>query len=277
MIPIWGVVKGVIIGAGAIYIALVIILTIFQSKLIYFPVRPLEASPSAIELSYEIIRFATPDGESLVGWYIGNDKSDKVLLFCHGNAGNISHRLDSIRIFHDLGLSVFIFDYRGYGESSGKPSEEGTYLDAEAALGYLTKDRGIDPSRIIVFGRSLGASVAAYLAKGRPVKGLIVESAMTSLPDLGAKVYPFLPVRLMSRFKYPTIEYVREADCPVLVIHSPDDELMPFEHGEKLFAAAREPKHFLRITGGHNEGFLLSSSVYTDGLKKYISDLKQSG
>jgi fermentation-respiration switch protein FrsA (DUF1100 family) len=274
MIPVWSVVKGVIIGAGAIYIALVIILTIFQSKLVFHPIRSLEASPAAIALAYETVSLSTTDGETLVGWYVGSDKSDKVILFCHGNAGNISHRLDSIRIFHELGLSVFIFDYRGYGQSTGKPSERGTYLDAEAAWDYLTRERGIDPSRIILFGRSLGASVAAWLARDRPAGGLIMESAMTSLTDIGAKIYPFLPVRLMSRFRYPTIEYIRQVRCPVLVIHSPDDELMPFGHGERLFAAANEPKRFLRISGGHNEGFLQSSSVYTDGLKKYISSLK---
>jgi pimeloyl-ACP methyl ester carboxylesterase len=273
-ISIWSVTRNVILAAGAIYIALVIILTIFQSKLIFFPIRALEASPAAIELAYETVSFATTDGETLTGWFIGNDKSDDVLLFCHGNAGNISHRLDSIRIFHELGLSVFIFDFRGYGESSGKPSEKGTYLDVEAAWRHLTDEREVDPSHIILFGRSLGASIAAYLAKQRPVRALIVESAMTSLPDIGAKIYPFLPVRLMCRFEYPTIDYIGEADCPVLVIHSPDDELMPFEHGERLFAVAREPKQFLRISGGHNEGFLLSSTVYIDGLREYISSLR---
>jgi pimeloyl-ACP methyl ester carboxylesterase len=273
-ISIWSVTRNVILAAGAIYIALVIILTIFQSKLIFFPIRALEASPAAIELAYETVSFATTDGETLTGWFIGNDKSDDVLLFCHGNAGNISHRLDSIRIFHELGLSVFIFDFRGYGESSGKPSEKGTYLDVEAAWRHLTDEREVDPSHIILFGRSLGASIAAYLAKQRPVRAMIVESAMTSLPDIGAKIYPFLPVRLMCRFEYPTIDYIGEADCPVLVIHSPDDELMPFEHGERLFAVAREPKQFLRISGGHNEGFLLSSTVYIDGLREYISSLR---
>lgn len=273
-ISIWSVVKGVILVAGAIYIALVILLTLFQSRMIYYPKSSIDITPSHIGLDYDEVDFIAADNVELNGWFVPKEDHIGVLFFCHGNAGNISHRLETIKIFHDLGLSVFIFDYRGYGKSMGKLSEKGTYLDAEAAWAYLTETKRIEPSDIIVFGRSLGGSIAAYIAKKENPGALILESAMTSVPDVAAKIYPFLPVRLMARFKYNTIDYIREISCPVLVIHSPDDDIIPYENGQKLFAAANEPKRFLELTGGHNEGFMLAGEVYTDGLRDFLSQYR---
>ena len=268
---IWNVTKSVILVAGAIYIALAILLTLFQSKMIYFPTSSIDMTPRHIDLDYDEVDFTADDSTKLNGWFIPNENHIGVILFCHGNAGNISHRLETIRIFHDLGLSVFIFDYRGYGKSDGKPSENGTYLDVEAAWAYLTKTKRIEPSEIIVFGRSLGGSIAAYIAKEQTPGALILESAMTSVPDVAAKIYPFLPVRLMARFKYDTINYIREISCPVLIIHSPDDEIIPYENGRRLFEAANEPKRFLELTGGHNEGFMMAGEKYSDELRQFIS------
>jgi fermentation-respiration switch protein FrsA (DUF1100 family) len=193
-----------------------------------------------------------------------------VILFFHGNAGNISHRLDTLEIFHTLGLSTFIIDYRGYGQSEGRPSEQGTYLDAEAAWRYLVEQRQVPPERMIIFGRSLGGAVAAWLAQAHPPRALILESTFTSLPDMAATYLPFLPVRSLARFDYNTLARLPDIHCPVLVVHSPDDEVVPYSHGRQLFEAASEPKEFLELRGGHNEGFLISDN-YQAGLEAFIA------
>ena len=180
-----------------------------QESLVYFPDRTLVGTPTNTGLAYEAVRFSADDGVHLSGWFIPAPKARATLLFCHGNAGNISHRLESIRQFHQLGLNVFIFDYRGYGVSEGVPTEAGTYRDAEAARRYLVETRGLVPEHIVYFGRSLGAAIAAWLATQHPPRALIVESAFTSVPDFGAEIYPWLPVRLLARLRYPTQEYLR--------------------------------------------------------------------
>ena len=243
-----------------------------QSSFIYYPERDLTSDPRDIGLPFENVSFETNDGLRLSGWFVPKDDSRGVLLFCHGNAGNISHRLDSIQIFHQLGLDVFLFDYRGYGQSEGKPTEQGTYKDAEAAWWYLIEERQVKPNEVIIFGRSLGGAVASWLAQSRTPGGLILESTFTSLPDIAAKLYPYLPVKLLLRFKYATAKYLSTVDCPVLIIHSRDDEMMPYSQGQRLFAVANEPKSFLEISGTHNEGFMTSSRRYETGLNDFISE-----
>jgi len=178
--------------------------------------------------------------------------------------------LESIQIFYRLGLDVFIFDYRGYGQSEGKPTEHGTYEDAEAAWRYLVEERQTNPRQIIIFGRSLGGAVASWLAQSHTPGALIIESTFTSLTDIAATLYPYLPVRLLLRFEYNTAEYLGRVYCPVLIVHSPDDEIMPFRHGQQLFEMARKPKKFLEIFGTHNEGFIISSKGYETGLNAFI-------
>ncbi|MGH8496664.1 MAG: alpha/beta hydrolase [Gammaproteobacteria bacterium] len=257
------------------YVLLLGLLYVFQSRLIYFPnvaAAHSEARPTDIGLRYENVTFRTSDGLELHGWFVPADPARGVLLFMHGNAGNITHRLDSIALFNRLGLSVFIFDYRGFGKSEGTPSEYGTYEDAGAAWRYLTEDRAIVSERIVLFGRSLGAAIAAQLASRTSPATLILESAFTSAPDIAAHHYWYFPVRLLSRFDYDTEAYAAQITCPLLVVHSPDDEIIPFEHGEAIFAAAKEPKTMLRITGSHNEGFLASGTVYVDGLRAFLKE-----
>ena len=265
MLGVWIVIA--IVGA---YIVLAGFLFIFQANYVYYPERILIADPSKIGLDYENVQFETVDGVSLSGWFIPSDNSRGVILFCHGNAGNISHRLESIQIFHRLELDVFIFDYRGYGQSEGKPTEHGTYEDAEAAWRYLVEERQTSPSQVVVFGRSLGATIAAWLVQNHTPKALILESAFTSLPDIAATLYPYLPVRWLLRFEYNTAKYLGEVDCPVLIIHSREDEIMPFSHGRQLFEIAGEPKRFLEISGTHNEGFITSGRYYEEGLNAFI-------
>lgn len=266
MLGIW-----IVIIIAGVYVIFTGFLFIFQSHYIYYPVRALSTDPSSIGLNFESVSFETADGVKLSGWFIPRKNARGVILFCHGNAGNISHRLESIQIFHQLGLGVFIFDYRGYGESQGKPTEPGTYRDAEAAWRYLTEERQIDPNQVIIFGRSLGGAIGAWLAQHHTPGALILESTFTSLPDIAARVYPYLPVRLLLRFRYNTAEYLGRVNCPVLIVHSRDDEIMPFRHGQRLFGIAKEPKKFLEITGTHNEGFITSGKRYKDGLNAFIS------
>jgi hypothetical protein len=257
--------------AGA-YVLLVIFVYLAQAGMLYLPnlpARDLDATPEAVGLAFEDVTLETSDGVRVHGWFVPGE-SDRVLLFFHGNAGNISHRLYSIREWHDLGLSVFIIDYRGYGRSEGNPTEQGLYRDGAAAWQYLAGERRIAPENIIVFGRSLGGSVAAWLAARQAPAALIVESSFTSVPDIGQEAYPWLPVRWLSRFKHATRDHVRQVTSPVLVVHSRDDEIIPFHHGEAIFAAASEPKTFLEIRGGHNDAHAVSAALYRDSLRDFL-------
>ena len=259
--------------AAGMYGTLCVFLFLMQARLLYYPnipSRELTARPNDAGLDYESVSIAASDGVSIHGWFVAAQPEKGTLLFFHGNAGNISHRLDSIKIFHDLGLSTFIIDYRGYGQSQGTISEQGTYLDAEAAWNYLTQKRKIPEQQIIVFGRSLGAAIAAHIALKHKPGGLILESAFTSVPDMAARLYPAFPVRLLSRFQYNTKKMLLSVASPVLIIHSPDDEIIPFENGLQLYESARDPKEMLRIRGGHNDGFLVSGSTYSGGISKFI-------
>jgi len=267
MLGIW--IVSIIVG---IYIVFAAFLFIFQSHYVYYPVRALSTDPGSIGLQFENVLLETADGVKLSGWFIPSEGARGVLLFCHGNAGNISHRLESIQIFHQLGLDVFIFDYRGYGQSEGKPTEPGTYKDAQAAWRYLIEERQVNPNEVIFFGRSLGAAVAAWLAQSHVPGALILESPFTSLGDIAGTLYPYLPVRLLLRFEYNTAEYLDKVNCPVLIVHSRDDEIMPFSHGQRLFQLAREPKRFVEISGTHNEGFITSGKRYQEGVRTFVSD-----
>lgn len=258
------------------YAVLLVAVYVMQPRLLYLPRlagMPAGETPRAIGLAYEEVWIDTADGVRLHAWYVPADPARGTLLFFHGNAGHIGHRLESIAQFHSLGLNVLIVDYRGYGESEGAPTEAGTYADAAAAWDYLMETRGIAADRIVLFGRSLGAAVAARLATGVTPAGLIIESAFTSVPDVAAKYYWYLPVRLLSRFQYDTRAALAEVACPLLVIHSRHDEIIPFEHGEALYAAGREPKTFLEITGGHNDGFFLSNDRYLGGIDKFLASV----
>ena len=267
MLGIW-----IVIIITVAYIIFDAFLFIFQSHYIYYPEPVLLADPGSIGLYFESVSFETMDRVKLCGWFVPSESARGVILFCHGNAGNISHRLESIQIFHRLGLDVFIFDYRGYGRSEGKPTEHGTYKDAEAAWRYLVEERQVHPKEIVVFGRSLGGAVASWLAQSHTPGALILESTFTSLPDMAATLYPYIPVKLLLRFKYNTAEYLGGLSCPVLIVHSRDDEIMRFSHGRRLFEIAKEPKKLLEITGTHNAGFITSGKRYEEGVAAFIRE-----
>lgn len=245
----------------------------FQERYVFFPAEYMSETPDNIGLSYHDVRFKAEDGTVLHGWFVPNPNAYFTVLIMHGNAGNISYRLDTLRLFNEVGLSSFIFDYRGYGKSLGKPTEEGTYQDAAAAWQYLTKVRGIPASRIILFGRSLGGAVAAQLGTQTEPAGVILESTFTSIADMASDLYPYMPTRLLTRIHYDTERRIRRLNAPLLLIHSRDDRLIPFKHAQRLYDLAPRPKTLLAIHGSHNHGFLRSGAKYLDGLKRFIDDL----
>lgn len=264
----------VILIAAGIYAVLLLTVYLNQSSLLYLPGMPsreLTASPRDIGLIHEDVRLLTDDGVDLHGWYIPTERARGTLLFFHGNAGNISHRLESLQMFHQLGLNVLIFDYRGYGQSQGQPGERGTQLDALAAWHHLVDIRGESPDRIVLFGRSLGGALAAWLAARVQPGALILESAFISVPELAAELYWWLPARWLSRLQYNTRNYLAEVHCPVQVIHSREDEIIPYRHGQSLYEAAHPPRTFLELRGDHNTGFIVSGDNYVRGLETFLT------
>ncbi len=241
-----------------------------QNRRIYLPSRTMRTIPAYFGLRYEVASFLTSDGVVLHGWFVPHDLAERVILFCHGNRGNISEYMETLVMFQSMGVAVFAFDYRGYGLSSGCPDEEGTYRDVEAAWTYLTERRGLDPSDIVVMGRSLGAAIASHLAARQTPRALILESTFTSLPAIAAEHHPHLPVGILSRYRYPVMENVARVDCPVLVIHSREDEVIPFAHAERLYETARGEKMLLTIVGNHYQGYLASGRLYRDGLNDFL-------
>ncbi len=262
-----------VIVAAIVYLVLVLLVYFGQSRLIYFPETEQDISftPTQIGLAYESVKISTTDNETLHGWFVPTPEAKATVLFFHGNAGNISHRMDYLPMFHRLGYNLFIIDYRGYGQSSGSPSESGTYQDAQAAWRYLVEDKGVAPSRVVIFGESLGGAVATWLAAREKPGALVLASAFTSVPDMATIIYPFLPVHLISRFDYNTLKSLRSVACPVLVAHSPEDEIVPFKHGQKLYQAAPKPKQFLTLQGGHNNGFIFMREKWIEALGTFVT------
>ena len=242
----------------------------FQHQSIYHPSPEHVASPDDMGLQYEDVYLQTDDGVLIHSWYIPSVGAENTLYFLHGNAGNISHRLESIGIFHRLGLNVFIIDYHGYGKSKGRPGEQESYHAAMAGWRFLVEGKNIEESNIVLFGRSLGGAVAAWLATQVKPAAVILESTFTSIPDIAAHYYPYIPVKWLSRIKYPSLDLVSEFQSPLLIIHSREDELIPFSHGQTLFKQASELKVFLPIQGGHNRGYSLSGRKYTSGIQDFL-------
>ena len=248
---------------------------IMQADMIFYPDiagRNLLTSPNDINLAYRDVALKAADGTQLHGWFIPAKGAQATLLFFHGNAGNISHRLDSIQLFHTLKLNILIIDYRGYGNSHGKISEQGSYQDAEAAWSWLINSQGITADKIIIFGRSLGASIATRLASQHTPAALILESSFSSVGAMGQYLYPYLPIQLISHFQYDTIDNIKAVSCPVLVAHSLDDEIIPYSEGRKVFEASHEPKRFMQLRGGHNDGFMVTGPAYIREMGAFIRD-----
>ncbi|MCK6446194.1 MAG: alpha/beta hydrolase [Planctomycetes bacterium] len=235
-----------------VYVALCALAWAFEKRLVYFPGPKPTHTPREYGLEHEELVVKTKDGQSLGAWFLPASRPRVAVLFCHGNAGSIEDRIEKARALLELGANVLLFDYRGYGASSGAPDESGTYLDAEAAYDALARRCAGLP--IVLWGESLGGAVAIELALRRPIAALVVESTFTSVVDVGRHAYPWLPVRWLASLRYDNLAKIGGLAAPVLIAHSPADELVPFEHAERLFAAAREPKTLLETSGGHNAG-----------------------
>lgn len=268
----------IVVGLLVAYALVVALAWAFQERLLYLPHvgRESVGTPEELGLAWTPVTLETDDGLDLAAWWVPAESPRGTLLFFHGNAGNISHRLGSIAQFHRLGLSVLIFDYRGYGASEGRPSEAGTALDARAAWRWLAEE-GHAPDEVVLFGRSLGAAVAAELAAALGEEGVspgavILESPFRSVPKLGQRLYPFLPVRWLARLEYDVERHAARIAAPLLVVHSRDDEVIPFDEGEAVFAAAAEPKTLLVIRGGHNTGFFDSEPDYSAGIDAFLGE-----
>jgi fermentation-respiration switch protein FrsA (DUF1100 family) len=244
-----------------------------ERQSIYFPMREITDTPARVGLEYRDIYFKSADGTRLNGWFIPARNAKYTLVLAHGNAGNISHRIEKILIFHGLGLNVFVFDYRGYGRSEGQPSEKGLYQDLRAAHSYVVAEEKVPARDIILYGESIGGAVAIDLARRSEEGALITEDTFTSVKDMAGMAFPLVPNFIFSS-KYDSLSKIKDVACPKLIIHSIDDEIVPFRQGEKLYAAAKEPKRFLKLRGSHNTAFMESDKEYVEGLKEFINKIQ---
>lgn len=274
----WRLVVATIVGA---YLVLLLLLRLFEPHLIYFPgQRALVDPPEGLGLPVRRVEIPTEDSLTLVSWVIpaAADSTGLWMLICHGNAGNLS---DFDRPLHyaglrALGLNLLAFDYRGYGESEGSPSEQGLYRDAVAAYRYLRETRGVPAQRIVLFGHSLGSAVAVDLASRVPAAGLILEGAFTSAIDRGQEIYPYIPVRWLAGSRFGSLEKISSVGVPQLFLHATADEVIPLAHGRRLFEAASEPKTFVELEGGHGDAFDVDSARYFGSIARFVSGLRAS-
>ncbi len=250
-----------------------------ENRLIFFPEKVIEETPRQWGMAYEDIYFTTEDGLRLNGWWIPATGSPITLLWFHGNAGNISHRLESIKLRHDrLAINIFIFDYREYGKSEGKASEGGTYRDGNAAVGYLRGRGDLDPARIAFLGESLGSAVAVEMAIRHVCAALILESPFLSVHEMAKVSFPFLPLGPLLRTRYDNISKIGKVRAPILIVHGENDEIVPFQHGRRLFEAAPEPKELYVVKGAHhNDLYLVGGTAYLDVLGRFLGRLGGNG
>lgn len=246
----------------------------FEKSNLYFPYRSLEGTPEDIGLAYQNLDLITKDGISINAWFIPSESPRATIIFSHGNGGNISHRLEKLRMLNRLNLDVLIYDYRGYGLSKGSPDEDGLYLDAQAVYSYLVNDKKVQPEDIIAFGESLGAAVSVDLALRHKLGGVIIEEGFTSVKDIAMHYLPFIP-SIIYRSKYNSLEKIGHVSAPKLFFHSVDDEIIPYELGRKLYDAAGEPKEFVELRGGHNDAFMVSQDIFVKEIDGFVEGLEK--
>lgn len=251
---------------------LVVLLATMERSLIYFPVRALDAKPSDFGLKAEDLKLETEDGVRLHAWWIRSG-GRRAVLFFHGNAGNISHRLERAKLLAEgLGLDILLLDYRGFGLSEGQPSEAGLYRDARSAYKAAT-DRGLPPNRILLFGESLGSSVALQLALDRPCAGVVLETPFLSVPALARKYYPFVP-GFVIRSRFDNEKKIARLAVPKLIIAAEEDEIVPLSHARRLFELAPPPKELFVIPrAGHNDTYLVGGERYLETWRRFLAAL----
>jgi len=240
-----------------------------ESHSIFFPSHERYDTPLAMDIQPEDVWLKTDDNVQLHGWFV-DQQAPLTILFFHGNAGNVTHRFEKIKLMSDIGFNILIIDYRGYGQSRGKPSEKGLYRDAEAAYQYLVHERGVDPNRIVAFGESLGGAVAIDLAMRHSLGGLVTEETFTSVHDMVRAIYPMIPPFLVQT-KFDAHAKISQVRCPKLIMHSINDEIVPFRLGRKLYEAASEPKQFVQLQGPHNSAFWDSNDIWMGALEQFRS------
>lgn len=258
----------------------VLFLAILAKVLIYFteetklyhPDEIVSTNPNHVNLVYQDVYFKTKDNESLNGWFVPADGAEVTLLFCQGRSGNLSSTVPMIRFFHGMGFNVFAFDYRGFGNSSGKPSEQGLYKDVEAAYDFLMDKKEISKDKIVVYGRSLGGPVAAHLCLKRKCAALILEGSFPSLKTYVSDAGGFLPAEWLVSEKFDTISQVKKITIPKLIVHGMDDEIISFSEGRLLYNKAALPKEFLSFEGGHDDEIYLTSEVFKNKLEEFLQD-----
>lgn len=259
------------------YALLLILLWWLQPRLVFHPDVPSRSvvfTPADAGLRYDPVTITTSDGLDLDAWFVPGPRTDSpAVLFLHGNAGNIGHRIDTLEMLHEAGAATLIIDYRGFGRSEGHPTERGTYRDANAAWRWLVEERGYTADRIVLAGRSLGAAVATWLAARVEPAGLVLEAAFTSIVELGQYHYPWAPVRWLSRFRYETADQLARVTCPVLLVHGRHDDIVPIRHAERLAAASNNVVDLLVLDGGHNDAMLISRQRYTQRLREFIASV----
>ena len=268
--------KFILGGLAVIAVALLYIsITRWIPALPFYPARGVTATPAILGLPYEDLSIPTSDGETLSGWFIPASTPEQkfTLLFFHGNGGNISHSLEHIAAFYEMGLAVCVIDYRGFGKSTGSPSVQGTLLDARAVWGWLREEKKLPPERIVIAGFSMGGGVAAALAAEVQPAGLILESTFTSLRDVAKGIYPEPLLALFLTQDYDTPARLKDLNIPLLVAHSPNDEVVPYRLGGKLYEDYTGPKRFLKLSDGHNGGFLSDRNAYLEGVRSFINVL----
>ena len=258
-----------------VYAGLCLSLYLWQERLVFHPANSIVGTPQDVGLVYEDLYLHAGDAR-IHAWYVPAENAQLSVLFCHGNAGNVSHRLETLSLLNSLGVNILIFDYAGFGLSDGKASEVQTYRDVEAAWRFLVEDKRTDPRAIVLFGRSLGGAVATWIAAKEEPGALILESTFTSIIAMGQKQYPFFPVRLLARVRYSPVELIDKIMSPKLFIHSREDETVPFVHGVTLYDKAKEPKIFVEIRGSHGSGFLDSGRDYIVPLQSFLRKVEQS-
>lgn len=251
------------------YLLILCLMYIFQRYLIFLPSSDLMITPDQAGLQAQDLWMDTEDGERLHGWIFPKEEAEYIIILSHGNAGNISGRIDIAKFLNELGLAVILYDYRGYGKSSGKPSEEGMYLDVEAVANFVKTEIGYSEKQMIMYGRSLGGAVASFAATRFNVGGLVLDSTFRNLKLMVKDLYPFVPASL-ARYEFSTESYLKQVSVPVMIMHSPKDEIADISQGKYLYDLAEKPKKFVELRGGHNENFHASTDILRESWKEFL-------
>ena len=254
------------------YVIVIVAGCLLQKAMIFPSSKSIGRTPRAYQIPFEEVVLPV-DGEESHGWFVPLDNARGTVLFSHGNAGNMGDRLETLLTLRTLGFSVLVYDYGGYGESTGSASEDRCYADAQAMWDYLVKERGVPPAQIVLFGRSLGGGPTTYLASRAQPAAVVLESTFLSTNDVAREAFPWLLAWPFIVHRFANKERVADISSPVLIIHSPDDSIIPYAHGQGLFALATEPKTFLEIHGDHNEGFFVSEPAYSNGWKAFLAPI----